>query len=162
MNPIILTIIALLVDHLDKIVMLLRKGTYIKRLDEELLGQLVIIVNRYEDKVLSKSVIEMIPRWSNKKNKNFAFHLNLIRVSKLKISIREQQIKQLLKLVNTDSDNSLDNLYTMLFIYFSLSLILHMAIKAVDISNVGNNLSIQVIQYQILTYLVISKVQNNN
>ena len=69
MNSVILTIIVLLADHLDKTVMLLGKGICIK----ETSGQLVVAVNRYKDEVYLRSVIEMILNKSNEKNVVFNF-----------------------------------------------------------------------------------------
>ena len=95
----------------------------------------------------TSGVVEMIRDQNDKNNEIFYFCLNSIRVLKFKISM-EQWMKQLLHLVDRDSDDSFDNISNTLFIYSSLGLTFHVAMKAVDTSNTRDNLSKQIIQYQ--------------
>ena len=59
MQPVILTVIVIISGHLDKVVMQLGKGMYIKEQDKDLLRWLLATANRSEN-VEPGSVIEMI------------------------------------------------------------------------------------------------------
>ena len=72
MQPVILTVIVVASSHLDKTVMQLGKGTYIKGQDKDLLGWLLAAANRSENVKLGL-VIEMIHNWNDSRNEIFNF-----------------------------------------------------------------------------------------
>ena len=72
MLTVILTILAVLIDHLDKIVILLGKETFIKRIGIKLPNQLVLAASRLKEVPLG-SVIEIICNQNDDKNKIFDF-----------------------------------------------------------------------------------------
>ena len=60
MQPIILMILVITKDHIDKIVMLPGKGTYIKGVNTKLPGWLLVAASRSESPAVPSSVVEMI------------------------------------------------------------------------------------------------------
>ena len=82
MLTVILTILAVLIDHLDKIVILLGKETFIKRIGIKLPNQLVLAASRLKEVPLGL-VIEMIRYKNNDKNEMFYFRVKSLKVSKV-------------------------------------------------------------------------------
>ena len=75
MQPIILIILVITKNHIDKTVMLLGKSTFIKSIDTTLLGWLLVAVSRLESLAAPDLVVEMIRNWNDKKNKIFDFSI---------------------------------------------------------------------------------------
>lgn len=80
MNPVVLIILAISKDYIDKIVMLPGKGTRAKGTDKKLPGWLVAAASRTSEET-SGSVVEMIQNWNDDKKEIFDFRLNSIRAS---------------------------------------------------------------------------------
>ena len=84
MQPIILIILVITKDYLDKTVMLPGKGTFIKGIDTMLPEWLLVAVSRLKSLAAPGSVVEMIRNWNNKKNKIFNFSIRSQDASKFK------------------------------------------------------------------------------
>ena len=83
MQLIILIILVTTPDHVDKIVMLSGKGTFIKGIDTMLLGWLLVAVSRSES-LEPGLVVEIIRNWNNNKNKIFNFNTHSHKASQFK------------------------------------------------------------------------------
>ena len=60
MQPIIMMILVITMDHVDKTVILPDKGTFIKGIDSTLPGWLLVAASRSESLASPSSVVEMI------------------------------------------------------------------------------------------------------
>ena len=153
MNPVVLNVLVMSTNHLDKTVMLPGKGTFVKGEDEQLPGWLVAAANRSSE-VRSGSVAEMILNWNDGNDEIFYFRSRSMGASKFKASVRGQWIEQLPKFVDPDQDDVLENLSNTVFTYSPMGLILNVIMRAVDISDVGDTLSTWVSEHQDHTNLV--------
>ena len=153
MNPVILNVLVLSANHLDKTVMQPCKGTFIKGVDKKLPGWLEAAGNRsYE--VGSGSVAEMIRNWNDGKDDIFDFRQRSIGESQFKASVRGQWIEQLPKFAHPDQDDSLENLTNTAFTYSPMGLLLNVIMRAVDVSDVGDELCKWVSEHQDRTNLI--------
>ena len=87
MQPIILIILVITLDYVDKIVILLGKGTFIKGIDTMFLEQLLVVASRLES-AEPGSVVEMIRNWNDNKNKIFEFNTCSCNTSRFKATKR--------------------------------------------------------------------------
>ena len=88
MQPVILTVIAITSNHLDKTIIQLGKGTYIKGQDKDLSEWLLAAVNR-SDNIILESVIKMIRNWNDSKNEIFDFRPSSSKALNFKNSKRD-------------------------------------------------------------------------
>ena len=84
MQLIILIILVITLEHVDKIVMYLGKGTFIKGIDTMLPGWLLVAASRSELPAEPGLVVEMIRNWNDKKNKIFDFNIYSCNTSRFK------------------------------------------------------------------------------
>ena len=138
MQPIILTILVITKDHVDKTVMLPGKSTYIKGVNNKLLGWLLAVASRSESLAAPGSVVEMIRNWNDKKNNIFDFRVNSRMATHFKASKHGQWIRNLPKFSNLSRDDNCSNLTNSLFTYSPMGLVLYIIKKAVNSSDIND------------------------
>ena len=137
MQTVILIILVMPLNHLDKTVMQPCKRVHIKGVDKDLPRWLLAAANRCKD-VLPRSVAEMIRDQNDDKNDIFEFRFRSEEANKFNTSARRQWMQQLPRFTDTDPEDADESLLSTSLKYSFLGLILRQLLAGVHTSDVEN------------------------